>query len=583
MNQGQGGWGGGGGWGAYGYQGGWGQPGPGWGQGWGGPRFPGGPGGYGGQGFPGPGGPGGYGPQAYENYLGGSQQQGNGGMPPPPGEEEGVGGDGEQGNHQQNQGPSPAFSMAQNAMGGGAQAAGFGNWNQGYGGGNWPRPMGGYQGGFNPMPPQISQNKKNKAKKKLGQQIGGGVAGVPNPAQAQVSAQLASQQPGGAAQTDAAPGVTNASGTENSQEQKTSSLPGAQDWPPSLKAYVSKCFNACVTTEHKDMVEIILKGKITAAATTNSLWTKEWDKEDLPGVLAKTQKPQGLVGDLGSQGKVVRGGLMGRTHPAFGARPGKMEDKNSPMKGGRRRQRPSDEDSPDFGGNANMVPLGGGKGKQLGGNKKDKKAKKGAHFYTNPMSMELDNDLGSSQMKQKRMARFAGDPAAKRKKPMNLLSTLNDRLLNGDQDWEISDSVDWEKMHIVGTMTKLEKPFLRLTEAPEASKVRPVHVLRRAVAMVKEKWLQAQDYHYACDQLKSIRQDLTVQGVRDTFTVSVYETHARVALEKGDFTEFNQCQSQLKMLYHDIGGDNRLEFTAYRILYYIYTQVNMQHNCHCYI
>ena len=473
--------------------------------------------------------------------------------------------------------------MAQNAMGGGAQAAGFGNWNQGYGGGNWPRPMGGYQGGFNPMPPQISQNKKNKAKKKLGQQIGGGVAGVPNPAQAQVSAQLASQQPGGAAQTDAAPGVTNASGTENSQEQKTSSLPGAQDWPPSLKAYVSKCFNACVTTEHKDMVEIILKGKITAAATTNSLWTKEWDKEDLPGVLAKTQKPQGLVGDLGSQGKVVRGGLMGRTHPAFGARPGKMEDKNSPMKGGRRRQRPSDEDSPDFGGNANMVPLGGGKGKQLGGNKKDKKAKKGAHFYTNPMSMELDNDLGSSQMKQKRMARFAGDPAAKRKKPMNLLSTLNDRLLNGDQDWEISDSVDWEKMHIVGTMTKLEKPFLRLTEAPEASKVRPVHVLRRAVAMVKEKWLQAQDYHYACDQLKSIRQDLTVQGVRDTFTVSVYETHARVALEKGDFTEFNQCQSQLKMLYHDIGGDNRLEFTAYRILYYIYTQVNMQHNCHCYI
>jgi len=158
--------------------------------------------------------------------------------------------------------------------------------------------------------------------------------------------------------------------------------------------------------------------------------------------------------------------------------------------------------------------------------------------------------------------------------------------ISGSPDEQLPH-IDWGSLHIRGTSTNLEKRYLRLTQAPDPSTVRPEHVLQKSLEMVLAKWRvdeheasQAQpqehlrDYPYTCEQLKSIRQDLTVQHlVHSPLTIRTYEEHARIALEVGDYSEYNQCQTQLKNLYMDNPElrENAAEFESYRILYHLIT------------
>jgi SAC3 family protein LENG8/THP3 len=80
--------------------------------------------------------------------------------------------------------------------------------------------------------------------------------------------------------------------------------------------------------------------------------------------------------------------------------------------------------------------------------------------------------------------------------------------------------------------------------------VRPQPVLEAALAHVLARRVEGAGYRaYVNDQLKSIRQDLTVQHIANGFTVAVYECHARIALEERDAVEFNQCLTQLISLH----------------------------------
>ncbi|RVX13750.1 SAC3 family protein A [Vitis vinifera] len=125
------------------------------------------------------------------------------------------------------------------------------------------------------------------------------------------------------------------------------------------------------------------------------------------------------------------------------------------------------------------------------------------------------------------------------------------------------EDIDWDALTVKGTCQEIEKRYLRLTSAPDPSTVRPEEVLEKALLMVQN---SHKNYLYKCDQLKSIRQDLTVQRIHNELTVKVYETHARLAIEVGDLPEYNQCQSQLKTLYAEGIEGCDMEFAAYNLL-----------------
>ncbi|KAI8074768.1 SAC3/GANP/Nin1/mts3/eIF-3 p25 family-domain-containing protein [Gongronella butleri] len=185
------------------------------------------------------------------------------------------------------------------------------------------------------------------------------------------------------------------------------------------------------------------------------------------------------------------------------------------------------------------------------------------------------------QRRLQRLQRFQADsppstPTAKStasSSPMASSSSSSSfsRIPNANQSEQRSNLS--ESQPVVGYSTQITKEYLRLTSAVDPATVRPPDVLKKSLKWVVRQYNQKADYGtVVCSQLKSIRQDLMVQHIRSKFTVKVYETHARIALEKGDIGEFNQCQSQLKILYAMGQPGHEGEFLAYRLLYFLFSQ-----------
>ncbi len=139
--------------------------------------------------------------------------------------------------------------------------------------------------------------------------------------------------------------------------------------------------------------------------------------------------------------------------------------------------------------------------------------------------------------RMQRMARFTTDAPELQKRKITFLSeegpTAKQRKQNAIAS-KSSQPVVYEEGPIKGVCDELEKDYLRLTSAPDPAKVRPLHVLKQSFKLIKKTWVESHDYAQALSQLKSIRQDAAVQRIHGPFMVDVYETHARIAVEKGN-------------------------------------------------
>ncbi|ORY65161.1 GANP/Nin1/mts3/eIF-3 p25 family protein [Pseudomassariella vexata] len=302
------------------------------------------------------------------------------------------------------------------------------------------------------------------------------------------------------------------------------------DWPESVRLYVQRSFetkNLLPDVTRAEM-ETKLKETITYAKDAGIMYTTDWDQMPLPQRLVQAERQQALMGAMGASTMTNAGAVIPATAPA-NPKKRKSSDLSEP-----------DQSAP----MAAASPWRNTKGLSL-----QDRTSKPSNGKPAKMDEPLPAKSKSQKLAEKRQRRFDG----------------------GYQSSYRSPSPPPSDGPIAGTSTVLEKRYLRLTSAPKASNVRPEYILHQTLDLLKKKWRKESNYGYICDQFKSLRQDLTVQRIRNDFTVSVYEIHARIALEKGDLGEYNQCQTQLRALYASGLKGSPIEFKAYRILYFIHT------------
>ncbi|CAM6085017.1 unnamed protein product [Calypogeia fissa] len=395
-------------------------------------------------------------------------------------------------------------------------------------------------------------------------------------------------------------------------------------FPSSLKAYVERALARCKDESQKSACQDIMKEMITAASRDGSLFTRDWDTEPLfplPSMPSTSTGKEilqranaGISGfkpesspnkrmksrwePVGEEESEDRHGHGTRDTSKDSVRNRLKERDNSvsPPKWEKREGNwnriKSVQQQKSHLSLANRFQRGSKRGRRISGlgfNGAGSSSESEDETDTSGLGGVILGSLITAETPEERKRRQSRTKRFDRGKDANVgLKTVGkvrpggtasarrataEQLVRnyGDGNGHAVEDIDWDSLTVKGTCQEIEKRYLRLTSAPDPSTVRPEEVLKKALAMVQS---TPKGYLFRCEQLKSIRQDLTVQRIRDEFTVEVYETHARMALESGDLPEYNQCQTQLKGLYAEgIKGCSN-EFTGYSLLFIIFNHGN---------
>lgn len=278
--------------------------------------------------------------------------------------------------------------------------------------------------------------------------------------------------------------------------------------PPALKLFVQRSFDRCVDDGDRVFMESALKKIISKISADDRLAIHKWDLEPSPIPPSERRQKANIVTSGNSTDYST---TVSSTKPQDGSNSNSKSNEESPRK---RKSRFSEEARPVVS-VVSMISIPTSTAMSAYGS-----SVTSTHVADDAMKSKRANrfqSTSSSNDTQTQAAAASTTPSqqgSSKKKKTKYAPVVS----SADHSSSMTE-FDIENLIVTGTCQKVDKEYFRLTSAPDPSTVRPEHILKKSLEYVKKRWEEDKNtpekYISICSQFKSIRQDLTVQHIRN--------------------------------------------------------------------